>query len=75
MAETEEERREAYLEELIECPFCGGYVPNEFECILCEEELLESEMETRKKTVCSYCNEDVDETDDECPRCGAIFAY
>ncbi len=72
---AEEDRKEGYIEELIECPFCGGFVPNEFKCILCEEELLDIEMDTRKKMVCSYCGEEVDESEEECPECGAIFAY
>lgn len=72
---AEEERKEAYIEELIECPFCGGFVPNEFECILCEEELLDVDMERRKKMICSYCTEEVDETYEECPGCGSDFTY
>jgi len=75
MAEEEKERPEGYIEELIECPFCGGFVPNEFRCILCEEELLDTEMDTRKKTVCSHCGEVVEKTDDECIGCEAIFLY
>lgn len=72
---AEEDRKEGYIEELIECPFCGGFVPNEFKCILCEEELLDTEMDTRKKMVCSHCGEEVDESDDACPECGAVFSY
>ncbi len=67
------ESEEGYIEELIECPFCGGFVPDEFECIQCGEELLDTEMETRTKLVCSRCGHDVDADADRCPNCDAVF--
>ncbi len=67
------EQEEGYIEELIECPFCGGFVPDEFECVLCGEELLDTEMETRTKLVCSHCSAEVEANDGSCPDCGAVF--
>jgi len=70
---VEEEAKEGYIEELIECPFCGGFVPDEFECILCGEEILESEMVLRTKTVCSKCRTEVNEDSQSCPECEVEF--
>ncbi len=70
---TEKDEKEGYIEELIECPFCGGFVPDEFECILCGEEILQTELDVRTKTACSRCGSEVDEEADECFECGAVF--
>ncbi|MEF8873740.1 MAG: hypothetical protein V5A88_03600 [Candidatus Thermoplasmatota archaeon] len=72
---AEEDRKEGYIEELIECPFCGGFVPNEFECVLCGEEILETEISGRTKTVCSNCRTEVSEEAEECPNCDTIFTF
>lgn len=70
---TEEDKEEGFIEELIECPFCGGFVPNEFECSLCGYELVELEIDGRTKFTCSNCRAEVDEERDECPSCGTLF--
>lgn len=67
------EEEKGFKEELIECPFCAGFVPDEYECILCGEEILEDEIEGRTKLVCSRCRTDVDEEHEECPNCGVKF--
>ncbi|MFP4000325.1 MAG: hypothetical protein ACLFU5_00280 [Thermoplasmata archaeon] len=69
----ENDAKEGYIEELIECPFCGGFVPDEFECILCGEEILETELDVRTKTVCSRCGAEVEEDAIRCPDCEALF--
>ncbi len=68
-------RREmkGYKEELIECPFCAGFVPDEFECILCGAEILDDEIEGRTKLVCSKCGSEVDEKKSSCSECGIRF--
>ncbi len=79
-AETEEQeeleeeptKEKSYIEILVECPFCGGFVPDDFECLLCSQELLEDEP-LSVKYVCSNCRSEVDESVDECPECGAEF--
>ncbi len=70
---VEEDTKEGYIEELIECPFCGGFVPDEFECILCGEEILNPDMVGKTKSVCSRCGTEVKEEADSCPYCGAVF--
>jgi len=70
---VKEDAEEGYIEELIECPFCGGFVPDEFECILCGEEILETDIVGRTRTVCSICGAEVKEEAESCPKCGALF--
>jgi len=70
---TEKDEKRGYIEELIECPFCGGFVPDEFECILCGEEILETELDGRTKTACSRCGSEVQEGADKCSECGTVF--
>ncbi len=70
---AENDAVEGYIEELIECPFCGGFVPDEFECIKCGEEILDTELDLRTKPVCSKCGVSVEENSDKCPSCGAVF--
>jgi len=70
---VEEDADEGYIEELIECPFCGGFVPDEFECILCGEEILETDMVGRTRLVCSRCGTEVKEEIERCPECGTTF--
>ncbi len=71
MAEEEEET--GFIETMIECPFCGGEIPDDFECILCGEELLDTEEDFEIKFVCSSCGKPVDENSAECPHCGIKF--
>lgn len=70
---AEDDTIEGYIEELIECPFCGGFVPDEFECIKCGEEILNTDLDVRTKTVCSRCGSEVKEDADQCSNCGAVF--
>jgi len=70
--EKEEEDDTGYIDVLIECPFCGGFVPDEFQCIKCGTEIFEGEEESIKY-VCSNCREEVDEDDKKCPHCGTIL--
>lgn len=72
MAEEEEEET-GFIETMIECPFCGGEIPDDFECIFCSEELLDTEEDFEIKFVCSSCGKTVDETAEECPHCGIRF--
>ncbi|MFP3872279.1 MAG: zinc-ribbon domain-containing protein [Candidatus Natronoplasma sp.] len=72
---AEEDQEEGYIEEMIECPFCGAFVPNEFDCIMCGEEILETEVNGRTKFVCSNCQTEVDEEAEMCPECGASFTF
>ncbi|MEF8834552.1 MAG: zinc-ribbon domain-containing protein [Candidatus Thermoplasmatota archaeon] len=70
---VEEDDNEGYIEELIECPFCGGFVPDEFECILCGEEILDTDKVGKTKLVCSRCGAEIEEETESCPDCGALF--
>lgn len=70
---VEEDIKEGYIEELIECPFCGGFVPDEFKCILCGEEILDTDIVGRTKLACSRCGTEVKEDAESCPKCGAVF--
>jgi len=70
---AEQDRKEGFIEELVECHFCAGFIPDEFKCILCGEDLLDTEMTTRTKTVCSNCRTDVNEDAEECLNCGTAF--
>ncbi len=70
---VEEDIEEGYIEELIECPFCSGFVPDEFKCILCGEEILERDMVRRTKLACSRCGTEVKDGAERCPECGAVF--
>ncbi|MBS3781339.1 MAG: hypothetical protein KGY66_07460 [Candidatus Thermoplasmatota archaeon] len=70
---VEEDIKKGYVEELIECPFCSGFVPDEFECILCGEEILETEVPGKTKLVCSRCGSKVKKDSESCPECGAVF--
>ncbi|GEM_PF-1743347 len=72
---VEEDQKEGYIEELVECPFCGAFVPNEFECIMCGEEMLDVEMNGRTKTVCSNCRTEVSTEAEECLNCGTVFTF
>lgn len=67
--DDEEEGDAAYIDILIECPFCGGFVPDDYECLKCGAEIFEEE-EAAFKYVCSECRKEVDERDEECPHCG-----
>ncbi len=60
-----------YVEVLVECPFCGGYVPDDFECLKCGSEIMEETDYEQMMFVCSICREDVGDGADECEYCGA----
>ncbi|MFO7990890.1 MAG: hypothetical protein R6U61_01185 [Thermoplasmata archaeon] len=70
--EEQEIETRSYIEILVECPFCGGFVPDDFECLLCGHELLDDEP-LSVKYVCSNCRSEVDENADVCPECAAEF--
>lgn len=67
------EEEVGYVEVMVECPFCGAYVPDDFECIKCGAEILESTEDEPHKYVCSECGMEVDELSEECPNCGVNF--
>ncbi len=68
-----EEKSPGYIDILIECNFCGGLVPDDFECIKCGAELLEDDPEAELIYVCSVCRADVNEDAAYCSGCGTIF--
>ncbi|MGM0510277.1 MAG: double zinc ribbon domain-containing protein [Thermoplasmatota archaeon] len=61
-----------FIDVLIECPFCGGFVPDDFQCLKCGAEIFEGEEES-VIYVCSECREEVDEDAEKCPHCGTVF--
>ncbi len=68
-----EEEKTAYIEVFMVCPFCGGLVPDDFECIKCGAKVLETQEEEETSFVCSNCSEMVDEDAERCPSCSAHF--
>ncbi len=62
-----------YVEVLVECPFCGGFVPDDFECLKCGTEILEEMDYEQMKFICSQCREEVEDDTDICPSCDAIL--
>ncbi|MFO8109591.1 MAG: hypothetical protein R6U17_03580 [Thermoplasmata archaeon] len=70
---TDSQEELGYIEVLIECPFCGGYVPDDFECLKCNSEILEEVEYEQMLFICSKCREEVMEDTEQCPHCGAIL--
>lgn len=64
---------EGYMDVLIECPFCGAYVPDDYECLMCRSELFEEIEDSSYKYICSRCGTEVNETLDKCSNCGLKF--
>ncbi len=70
---SEEEVNTGYIELVTECPFCGGVIPDDFECIKCGAELLEEREDEKHRYVCSICRKVIDEDVISCPHCDASF--
>ncbi len=70
---SSEEENPGYIDILVECRFCGGLVPDDFECIKCGAELLEEEHDGIMIYACSICREHIEEDTLVCPRCGTRF--
>ncbi len=68
-----EEEESGYIEILIECPFCAAYVPDDFECLKCGQEIFEPVQEENTKYVCSSCRIEVEIDQEECLNCGMVF--
>ena len=62
-----------YIDVLIECPFCGGLVPDDFECLKCRSEMLHERTEDDLIYACSVCRKPVDESMSACPNCKTPF--
>ncbi len=71
MSKAQEEL--GYIEVLIECPFCGGYVPDDFECLKCGSEILKETEYEQMLFICSKCRDEVTDDAEECPNCRAIL--
>ncbi len=70
---SEDEEKTGYIELVTECPFCGGLIPDDFECIKCGAELLEEREDEKLMYVCSSCRKVVDDDVHSCPHCNTSF--
>ncbi len=62
-----------FIEILVECPFCGGYVPDDFECLKCGSEILEQIGDEYTIFICSVCRSEVTDGAEYCPSCDALL--
>lgn len=68
-----EEEKSGFIEVLVECPFCAAYVPDDFKCLKCGQEIFEPVEDELTKYVCSNCSIEVDFDQETCPNCETVF--